>query len=81
MARLYKLAIAWCVAILGGFFAVAGAVLLSLSGSPYYLTAGIAMVASGAFIGRGSPSGLWLFVAVWVSTLIWALWEVGSRQG
>ena len=77
MARLYRLAMAWCVAILGGFFAAAGAVLLSLGGSPYYLVAGLAMVASGGLIGRGSLSGLWLFVAVWVGTLIWALWEVG----
>ncbi len=77
MARLYRLAIAWCVAMLGGFFAVAGAVLLSLDGSPYYLIAGIAMAVSGALIGRGSPLGRWLFVAIWVGTLIWALWEVG----
>jgi quinoprotein glucose dehydrogenase len=65
------------VAILGGFFAVAGAVLASLGGSPYYLIAGVAMVVSGALLGRHPRYGRWLFVAIWVGTLIWAIWEVG----
>ena len=77
MARLYRLAIAWCVAILGGFFAAAGAVLASLGGSPYYLVAGIAMVVSGALLGRAARLGRRLFLAIWVGTLIWAVWEVG----
>ena len=33
MARIYRLVLAWCVAILGGFFAVAGGVLASLGGA------------------------------------------------
>ncbi|MBB3347672.1 membrane-bound PQQ-dependent dehydrogenase, glucose/quinate/shikimate family [Sphingomonas sp. BK069] len=77
MGRLLTVALAWVVAILGGFFAVAGGVLASLGGSPYYVIAGIAMVASGALLGRGHPAGRWLYVAVWVGTLLWAIWEVG----
>ena len=77
MARLLTAALAWAVALLGGFFAVAGGVLASLGGSPYYLIAGVAMVASGALLGRGHAAGRWLYVAVWVGTLLWALWEVG----
>ncbi|MHC9419619.1 membrane-bound PQQ-dependent dehydrogenase, glucose/quinate/shikimate family [Sphingomonas citri] len=77
MGRLLTVALAWVVAILGGFFAVAGGVLASLGGSPYYVIAGVAMVASGALLGRGHPAGRWLYVAVWVGTLLWALWEVG----
>lgn len=77
MGRLLTVALAWVVAILGGFFAVAGGVLASLGGSPYYVIAGVAMVASGALLGRGHPAGRWLYVAVWVGTLLWAIWEVG----
>ncbi len=59
MARLYRLALAWCLAILGGFFAVAGGVLASLGGSLYYLVAGLAMIASGALLAvrRGRAAG------------------------
>ena len=77
MARLLTVTLAWVVATLGGFFVVAGGVLVSLGGSPYYLVAGIAMVASGALLGRGHPAGRWLFVAIWFGTLLWSLWEVG----
>ncbi len=75
--RFYMALIAWLIAILGGFFAVAGAQLALLGGSPYYLVAGVAMVASGALIGRHDPRGRMLFLAVWLGTLIWAVWEVG----
>ena len=67
----------WLIAILGGLFAVAGAVLLSVGGSPYYVLAGLAMVASGALWGRGRESGRTLYLAVWVVTLLWTVWEVG----
>lgn len=77
MFRIYRLVVAWCVAILGGFFSVAGGVLASLGGSFYYLVAGIAMVLSGALLGRRPRYGRRLFVAIWVGTLIWATWEVG----
>ena len=77
MRRNLARALGWLLALLGGFFAVAGAVLLSLHGSPYYLVTGIAMIASGALIGRDDPRGQWLFVAIWIGTLIWAVWEVG----
>lgn len=77
MARLYRLAIAWFVAVLGGFFVVAGGVLASIGGSPYYLIAGILMVISGALLGRNPRLGRLLFVAIWVGTLIWAIREVG----
>ncbi|WP_423323539.1 membrane-bound PQQ-dependent dehydrogenase, glucose/quinate/shikimate family [Sphingomonas sp. 4RDLI-65] len=77
MGRILTVALAWAVAVLGGFFAVAGGVLLAWHGSPYYLIVGLAMIVSGALIGRGDPRGRWLFVAIWVATLIWAVWEVG----
>ncbi|WP_322964913.1 membrane-bound PQQ-dependent dehydrogenase, glucose/quinate/shikimate family [Sphingomonas fuzhouensis] len=67
----------WALALLGGFFAVAGGYLALLGGSPYYVLAGLAMILSGALIGRGDPRGRWLYVAIWVATVIWAVWEIG----
>ncbi len=77
VARFLTLALAWLIAVLGGFFAVAGGVLASLGGSFYYVVAGVAMVASGALLGRGKPLGRSLFVAIWLGTLVWAVSEVG----
>ncbi|RYD28668.1 MAG: membrane-bound PQQ-dependent dehydrogenase, glucose/quinate/shikimate family, partial [Lysobacteraceae bacterium] len=77
MFRLLTFALAWIVAMLGGFFVVAGGVLMADGGSPYYFVTGLAMVASGALMGRGNPAGRGVFLAIWVGTLIWAVWEVG----
>lgn len=77
MRHIYLVAVGWIVAILGGFFAIAGAQLVWLGGSPYYLTAGIAMIVSGALTGRGDRRGALLFLLVWLGTFVWALWEVG----
>ena len=61
----------WALALLGGFFAVAGGYLALLGGSPYYVLTGLAMILSGALIGRGDERGRWLYVAIWVATLIY----------
>lgn len=78
MRNILAKVIGWVVALLGGFFAVAGAQLLLLGGSPYYVLTGIAMVVSGALTGRLDRRGPLLFLAVWIATLIWAIWEVGT---
>ncbi|MBU2135461.1 MAG: membrane-bound PQQ-dependent dehydrogenase, glucose/quinate/shikimate family, partial [Alphaproteobacteria bacterium] len=77
-------AAAWAVIALGGLFALIGAVLtvgggwlLALGGSPYYLLAGLGLVASGVMLIQQRVIGVWIYVAVWVATLLWALWEVG----
>ncbi len=77
MRRNLARALGWIIALLGGFFVVAGAVLLSIQGSPYYLIVGIAMILSGALVGRDDRRGSWLFTAIWIATLVWAVWEVG----
>jgi len=69
---------AWAMALLGGFFAVAGGVLALLGGSPYYVVVGFAMIVSGALLGRHRASGRWLFVGIWIITLAWAFWESGD---
>ncbi|MEG3148206.1 membrane-bound PQQ-dependent dehydrogenase, glucose/quinate/shikimate family [Sphingomonas sp. RT2P30] len=75
--KAYAIVVGWLLAVLGGFFAVAGGKLALLGGSPYYVLIGIAMVMSGALMGRRSRWGSLLFLGIWVVTLVWALWEAG----
>ncbi|MBI1402589.1 MAG: membrane-bound PQQ-dependent dehydrogenase, glucose/quinate/shikimate family [Porphyrobacter sp.] len=64
--------------LIGAVLAAGGAWLASLGGSAYYVITGIAMIASGVLLWRGNMIGAWLYVAIFVGTLIWALAEVGT---
>jgi quinoprotein glucose dehydrogenase len=57
--------------------AVAGAWLIALGGSWYYLVAGLGLIASALLLKRGGGIGLLFYAAVVLLTLVWALWEVG----
>jgi quinoprotein glucose dehydrogenase len=63
--------------VLGAVLASGGAQLLLLGGSPYYLVAGLMMVASGALVWRCSRWGARLYGLLLAGTFLWALWEVG----
>ena len=74
----------WAVIILGAVIALVGAVLtfgggwlIGLGGSPYYLLAGGGLVAAGVFLILRNVLGAWIYLGVYVATLLWALWEVG----
>jgi len=74
----------WAVWLLGLVFALIGLVLilgggwlLILGGSFYYPPAGVGLLVSGLLLLRGNVVGVWVYVAVFVLTLIWAVWEVG----
>ncbi|MGV2495189.1 membrane-bound PQQ-dependent dehydrogenase, glucose/quinate/shikimate family [Pelagerythrobacter aerophilus] len=64
--------------LIGLVLAAGGIWLVSLGGSPYYLIAGIALIASGALIGLRNVLGVWLYALLFVGTVIWAFWESGS---
>ncbi|AKQ54574.1 Quinate/shikimate dehydrogenase (quinone) [Bordetella hinzii] len=66
------------LALIGLALAVGGARLVSLSGSWYYLLAGLGMLAAGILLARRRPLGAWIYALVFVGTVIWAFWEVGS---
>jgi quinoprotein glucose dehydrogenase len=51
--------------------------LLRLGGSPYYLAAGIVLVASGGLVLIGDRRGARLYGAFLIATLAWAIWEAG----
>lgn len=75
----------WAAVALGivlgliGLVLTAGGIwLLSLGGSPYYLIAGLALIASGTLIALRNVMGVWLYALVFVGTVIWAFWESGA---
>jgi quinoprotein glucose dehydrogenase len=61
----------------GLVLAVGGGWLIILGGSFYYFCAGTALVGAGYLLMQGRAEGGWLYLAVFVSTLLWAWWEVG----
>jgi len=70
-------ALAVVLALLGLVLAVGGVALIALGGSPYYLVAGLALIASGLLLFRLMAAGAWLYLATVLATLAWAVWEVG----
>jgi quinoprotein glucose dehydrogenase len=69
--------IAVLLGLAGLALAVAGAWLIALGGSWYYLVAGLGLIASALLLKRGGGVGLLFYAAVVLLTLVWALWEVG----
>lgn len=65
------------VALFGLAMAAGGVWLIILGGSWYYLIAGTGMLLAGVLLFKLRTSGVWLYWAVFVGTVIWALWEVG----
>lgn len=63
--------------LIGLVLAIGGGWLLSLGGSFYYLLAGLGLIASGVMLFRLSLLGAWIYIGVFVLTVLWALWEVG----
>jgi quinate dehydrogenase (quinone) len=56
-----------------------GAKLAWIGGSFFYLLAGVALAASGAAFMRGSRRGVWIYLALALCTVVWALLEVGLQ--
>ncbi|MET3579378.1 quinoprotein glucose dehydrogenase [Mesorhizobium robiniae] len=51
--------------------------LASLGGSWYYVIAGIAFLLAGWLLYRRKSMALWLYAAIVIGTLCWAVWEIG----
>jgi len=66
--------------IVGLFFVIGGMYLLTLGGTPYYLLAGIGLALTGLGLIFMRGWSLWLYFAVLLGTLIWAVLEVGFER-
>src|SRR5690554_2904642 len=74
----------WLVMALGLLFGLIGVVLtigggwlIAVGGSWYYLLAGLGLIATGALLFVRRMEAFWLYLLVFVLTVIWALFEVG----
>ncbi|KAB0676203.1 membrane-bound PQQ-dependent dehydrogenase, glucose/quinate/shikimate family [Aureimonas leprariae] len=65
------------LAIVGLGLLVAGGWLAALGGNWYYVLAGVGMLATGVLLFRGSPLALWVYAAVVLGTVGWAVAEIG----
>ena len=72
------MALGLVIAVIGAVLTIGGGWLLIDSGSPYYVIAGITMVAAGTLLFLGRKLGVWVYVAVFSLTVPWALWEAGA---
>ncbi len=66
------------LALVGLLLGLGGVWLASLGGSLYYALTGAGCLVSGVLICRGRRLGSWLYLSIFLATLIWALWEVGT---
>jgi len=65
------------VAIMGLALAGGGAWLAALGGSFYYLIAGILLLITGWLLRIRRVEALWVYAALLLGTIAWAVWEVG----
>src|SRR5206468_4535524 len=68
-------ALAFVMALIGIVLAIGGAWLLILGGSPYYLVAGLALLASGWFLLKGRLLGGWIYIGLCFLSAIWGFAE------
>ncbi|SCW45266.1 quinoprotein glucose dehydrogenase [Sphingobium faniae] len=77
-ARIAPLILGLVIGLIGLVLLVGGAWLALLGGSLYYLVIGIALIASGFLLVRGRMAGGWLYIGIFIVTLLWAFAEVGA---
>jgi quinoprotein glucose dehydrogenase len=65
------------LSLIGVVLVVGGGMLIAAGGSWYYLLAGLGLIASGVLMFRQQLLGAWIYLGVFVLTVLWALWEVG----
>nr|MBF0685827.1 glucose dehydrogenase [Pseudomonas sp.] len=66
------------IGLVGLLMAAGGVWLVLLGGSWYYAPAGLGLLAAGILMARMQTTGIWLYWLVFIVTVLWALWEVGT---
>lgn len=51
--------------------------LIALGGSWYYALAGLGLIGTATLLFRRAMAAVWIYLATYVGTVIWAVWEVG----
>lgn len=65
------------IALAGLATGIGGAWLVAIGGSPYYVIAGLMMLASGVLLIRRDRKAVTLYALFLLGTLAWSVWEVG----
>jgi quinoprotein glucose dehydrogenase len=73
----YVVAVGILNIVLGFPLTVGGVWLIFLGGSWYYALAGAVFAVAGVLLVRRRMAGVWLYLAAYVATLAWSLWEKG----
>lgn len=76
-ARIWAVIGGGLVALVGILLLVGGGWLIFLDGSPYYMLAGAAIIATGVMLARRHPAAGLIYAAVLGATLAWGVWEGG----
>ena len=63
--------------VIGLALAGGGIYLITLGGSWYYAIVGVLILLAAIGTFRGQAAGLYLYLAVFLGTVLWAIWEVG----
>ncbi|SDO71479.1 quinoprotein glucose dehydrogenase [Lutimaribacter pacificus] len=71
------LVLAAVVGVFGLLILAGGIWLISLGGSWYYAIAGIGLCVTAWFLTGPSVMALWVYLATYAFTVVWALWEKG----
>ena len=69
--------VAALIGVFGAAIAAGGLWLILLGGSWYYLPAGIGLIVTAWLLFRGRGGALWVYLLVYGTTVLWALWEAG----
>jgi quinoprotein glucose dehydrogenase len=65
------------LAVIGVYLFAGGVWLAALGGSLYYLIAGLTLLVVGWLLWTRRAAALWLYAALLLATMVWAVWEVG----
>lgn len=79
MLRVYTVIVGVILLLAGAYLGYAGAQLIGLGGSFYYLPAGIALIVTAVLLMRLDLRAVYLYSAFFAVTLVWSLWETGLQ--
>jgi quinate dehydrogenase (quinone) len=75
--RVYAALLAVILLLVGAYFIYGGYQLVALSGSAYYLLAGLVLVGAAVLLFRADVRVGHLYLGFFLVTTVWALWETG----